>query len=196
MTKTQNQRLTLEQYLTYNDGTDNRYELVDGELVMVPLPSPDHVDVIDLLSKTFNAQINQQKYPWLVKREVGVYVGINPETGRESSRNPDLCVVTSAQWAALKAEKKPTAVLPTPPLLVVEVVSPGSKKTDYETKESEYRNVGIPEYWIVDLKRAIVSVLCLAPSNCYEPQEFTGKQRIVSPTFRELTLTAEQILSA
>ncbi len=189
-------KLSFQEYLNYDDGTDNRYELVDGELVMVPLPSADHVDVIDLLSKAFEAQISQQKSPWLVKREVGVYIGTNPATGRELSRNPDLIVATAAQWIALKALKKPSAVLQTPPLLVVEVVSPGSKKTDYESKESEYSNVGIPEYWIIDLKRARVSVRRRADSGCYEPQEFTGRQRIISPTFPELTLTVEQILAA
>ena len=38
-------KLSFEEYLAYDDGTDNRYELVDGDLVMVPLPTADHSDV-------------------------------------------------------------------------------------------------------------------------------------------------------
>lgn len=49
--------LSFEEYLTFDDGTDNRYELVDGELVMVPLPTPDHSDLIDLLRSTFQKLI-------------------------------------------------------------------------------------------------------------------------------------------
>lgn len=59
--------LTFEEYLTYDDGTDNRYELVDGDLVMVPLPTADHSDAIDLLSDTFRAEINRLGSSWKVK---------------------------------------------------------------------------------------------------------------------------------
>ena len=57
MIKTPIQNLTFEEYLTYDDATDNRYELVNGELVMVPLPTADHSDVIDLLSDIIKAEI-------------------------------------------------------------------------------------------------------------------------------------------
>ena len=56
-------KLTFEEYLTYNDGTDNRYEFVDGELVMVPLPTGDHSDVIDLLSDAIRREIARQQQP-------------------------------------------------------------------------------------------------------------------------------------
>ncbi len=194
MIKTPNPTLTFEEYLTYDDGTDNRYELVNGELVMVPLPTADHSDVIDLLSDTFRAEIRTKSHPWIVKRDVGVYVGTAPDTGKDRSRTPDLCLITQAQWNGLKADKKAAAVLRTPPLLVVEVVSPGSKKTDYETKESEYKTIGIPEYWIVDLRKFKVSVLFLVNGN-YQIAEFTGNQRIVSQAFSEFPLTAEQMLA-
>lgn len=108
-------------------------------------------------------KISRQEAPWIVKRDVGVYTGINPVTEKERSRTPDLCVITQAQLTAIhphlarregrefravkvKADKTKSAVLRTPPLIAVEVVSPGSKKTDYENKELEYSCVGIPEY--------------------------------------------------
>ncbi len=40
-------RLTLEEYLAYDDGTDNRYELVDGKLVVMP-PETDRNNLISL----------------------------------------------------------------------------------------------------------------------------------------------------
>jgi Uma2 family endonuclease len=195
MPQSPTKNLTFEEYLTYDDGTDNRYELVDGELVMVPLPTADHSDVIDLLSNTFKAKISRIKSPWIVKRDVGVYTGINLATGKERSRTPDLCVITQAQWASLKADKTSSAVLRTPPLLAVEVVSPGSQKTDYESKEEEYMSVGIPEYWIVDLLKSKVSVLLLNDEH-YSRSEFRGSEQIISQTFPNLAMTAKQVLSA
>lgn len=194
MTKTP-VKLTFEEYLTYDDGKDNRYELVDGELVMVPLPTGDHSDVIDLLSDTFNKEMNKIGQPWRVKRDVGVYVGVNPQTGLDRSRTPDLCVLTQAQWAEIKADKTKAAVLRNAPLLVVEIVSPSSKKTDYEIKKQEYETVGIPEYWIVNLHQSKVTVLLLVDSK-YQATEFTGNQQIISRTFPKLNLTAQQVLSA
>jgi Uma2 family endonuclease len=46
MTTSPSKNLTFEEYLTYAQGTDNRYELINGSLVMVPLPTSDHSDVI------------------------------------------------------------------------------------------------------------------------------------------------------
>ena len=186
--------LTFEEYLTYDDGTDNRYELVDGELVMVPLPTADHSDVIDLLSKIFWAEIDKLGLDWIVKRDVGTYVGINPETGKERSRTPDLCVITQGQWNEVKANKKAAAVLKTPPLLVVEVVSPGSKRADYQEKESEYKNAGVREYWIIDLLKSKITVLSLVNGD-YQKTEFTNNQLITSEIFPELSLTAKKVLS-
>lgn len=186
--------LTFEEYITYDDGTDNRYELVDGELVMVPLPTADHSDVIDLLSKIFWAEIDKLGLDWIVKRDVGTYVGINPENGKERSRTPDLCVITQEQWNEVKANKKAAAVLKTPPLLVVEVVSPGSKRADYQEKESEYKNAGVREYWIIDLLKSKITVLSLVNGD-YQKAEFTNNQLITSGIFPELSLSAKKVLS-
>lgn len=195
MTQTPVKNLTFEEYLTYDDDTDNRYELVNGVLTMVPLPTADHSDVIDLLSDAFRAEIQRLVHPWIVKRDVGVYTRTNPVTGKDQSRTPDVSVMTKAQWQELKVDKKSSAVLRTPPLLAVEIVSPGSKKTDYGSKEEEYRTIRIPEYWIVDLRNPKVSVLLLVDSH-YKKTEFRGGERIISQLFPELTLTAQQILSA
>lgn len=195
MTQTPIKNLTFEQYLTYDDGTDNRYELVDGELVMVPLPTAKHGDTIDFLLDAFRQQIRRSGQSWKATDKAGVYIGKDPVTERDYSRTPDVCVMTAAQWDELREDESSAAVLRTPPLLVVEVVSPGSKKIDYENKLSEYEAIKIPEYWIVDFRRAQVSVLFLTDER-YESTVFAGNQGIISRTFPELTLTASQVLSA
>lgn len=184
---------SFEEYLTYDDGTDNLYELIDGELVMVPLPTADHSDAIDLLEDIFREQIRGNGQPWIVKNDVGVYIGINPETGKERSRTPDVCVLTLEQWAILKADKTSSAILKTAPLLVVEIVSPGSKKIDYRNKQSDYESAKVSEYWIVDLLQSQVSVLLLIDGQ-YSQTEYRGSQQIISATFPCLVLTAKQVL--
>jgi len=97
---------------------------------MVPLPT-DHSDVIDLLSDAFR-EINFQSTLGLSSVMWG-YTGTNPVTGK-SVLVLLICVMTNVQWAVLKADKTSPAVLRTPPLLAVEVVSPGSKRQTMKPK--------------------------------------------------------------
>lgn len=192
MTTSPTKNLTFEEYLTYDDGTDNRYELVNGELVMVPLPTADHSDVIDLLLEIFRAEISRQGLPWKVSDKVGVYIGKSPKTGRDYSRTPDVCVMKSEAWSEIKANKTAAAVLRTPPILVIEVVST-NREDDYVGKLDEYQRLGIPEYWIVDQRASRVSVLLLDDGR-YNMTEYRCSEQIISQTLRELSLTAAQVL--
>lgn len=180
-------KLSFEEYLTYDDGTENRYELVDGELLKMPPLTGDHEDIIDFLYISFYLEIQRLLLDWAVKQgRTGV------RTTPKKARVPDICVITKEQQQSMKG--KP-AVLQSPPLLAVEVVSPESVKRDYEQKSAEYAAIRIPEYWIIDPLTAKVSVLSLIVGS-YQTIEFRGSDRIVSQTFPELTLTAEQVLSA
>jgi Uma2 family endonuclease len=109
-------------------------------------------------------------------------------------RLPDLMVL-SEELAAMLGDRRGTITrdMP-PPVLVVEVVSPGkaNEERDYRYKRSEYAARGISEYWIVDPQQAKVSVLTLV-AGLYEAEEYTG-DAIVQSQFAALTLTAEQVL--
>lgn len=86
------------------------------------------------------------------------------------------------------------------PALVIEVVSPGEPgkpnyDRDYVEKLREYAVRGIPEYWILDPKRQ-VAIACTLVGDRYEQQVFRGEERLVSPLFPTLGLTARQVLTA
>jgi Uma2 family endonuclease len=84
------------------------------------------------------------------------------------------------------------AVLEVPPVLAVEIVSPGNSDDDYRYKRSEYAVREIPEYWIIDPETEKISVLLLV-SGFYEVTEFTGEQEIKSLLFPELKLISKQV---
>jgi Uma2 family endonuclease len=177
---------TFEEYLTYDDGTDNRYELIDGRLELMNLPTFKHLLISKFLEQRFDLEIKRLALPWLCFREAGV------RTGWRKSRLTDVYVLTQQQVLEQIDE---SAVCQTSPLLVVEVVSPESVKRDYRYKRSEYAALEIPEYWIVDPIESKVTVLLLE-DGLYEETEFTGDKQIVSQTFPELSLTVEQIFAA
>ena len=118
--------------------------------------------------------------------------------GKRQNRFPDLVVIREEHLT--EPEKRCTITLDMPPpQLVVEVVSPyrsqrvENYKRDYIEKKQQYERRGIPEYWIVDPIAQVVIVLLLVNGR-YQGTEFSGNQRIVSRTFPELKLTAEQVL--
>ena len=84
------------------------------------------------------------------------------------------------------------------PTLVIELVSPGTdnQNRDYLEKRREYALRGIPEYWIIDPSRAVMLVLALDGQDYREVGQFREQERIISPTFPTLNLTAAQVLSA
>ena len=45
-------------------------------------------------------------------------------------------------------------------LIVIEIVSPISKRMDYVVKHDEYADAGIPHYWIVDIEDPVSLVAC------------------------------------
>ncbi|MBC1219048.1 Uma2 family endonuclease [Nostoc sp. UCD121] len=177
--------ITFEEYLTYDDGNGFHYELVDGKLELMNPPTIEHFLIVDFLDTAFKAEIKRCSSPWLCFRESGV------RTGRNKSRLTDLCVVTLEQARELL---NASAVFQSPPLLIVEVVSPESVKRDYRHKRSEYAALEVPEYWIVDSLEAKISVLLLE-DGFYEETVFTGNQEIVSRTFSELAITVDQVFT-
>jgi Uma2 family endonuclease len=181
-------KLTLTEYLTYDDGTDNRYELVDGELVLRPPPTHLHRRIAQLLERLFQAEIQRLNHQWETGRGD---IGISTHNSRRHiARIPDVVVFDKTDIDTLTD----VAILTAPPRLVVEVVSPGAanRKRDYEQKPREYQRMGIPEYWIVDPERQVVTTLILF-DGLYEETEYRDAEIIASQTFPELSLAATQI---
>lgn len=173
------------EYLTYDDGTDNKYELVNGELQLRHIPSGFHALILHLIFNILEQEIKRMKQQWKVMPGT---VGVR--TAKNKSRIPDLVVLSESQCQEIR--QMSTAVLETPPLLAVEIVSAGNADDDYRYKRSEYAVREIPEYWIIDPETEKISVLLLV-SGFYEVTEFTGEQEIKSLLFPELKLIAKQV---
>ncbi|MGH3898796.1 MAG: Uma2 family endonuclease, partial [Pseudonocardiaceae bacterium] len=90
-------------------------------------------------------------------------------------RRPDLIVV---QDAAVGRVRRDGGILRAcEVLVVVEIVSPGSHRTDHVIKRGEYADAGIPHYWIVDIDPPATLIDChLAAEFGYQdPGPVTGR---------------------
>lgn len=180
---------SFEEYLAYDDGTDQLYELLNGELVALPPESGRNFQIATFLLLQLATLIDYRRI-----RGHGLELQVR---GEPQNRFPDLTVLQEEHVEQLM--RRNTILLSmAPPLLVIEIVSPGetSRSRDYTIKREQYENRGIPEYWIIDPQTQIVTVLELDGTTYREVGTFQGEQVIQSSTFSELTLTAMQIFSA
>jgi Uma2 family endonuclease len=186
------QKLTFSEYLNYQDNTDNSYELVEGELIPMSLGTGKHGAITKRLERFFDDEITRLELTWIAQRfSVGLR---SPRGGRwDTSRIPDITVLPLEQWNSLSDREAVIDLNEEPPLLVVEIVSPSTQVTDYRSKQAEYAVLGIAEYWIVDPLQDCV-IVCTLVEGWYDQVIFRNDQQIVSPTFSELVLTANQIL--
>ena len=179
--------LSLEDYLAYDDGTDTRYELVDGVLVEMPPESDENLSIARKLLLTLIQHFPPEWVAWGTEIEV---------MGRRARcRLPDLLVHTEASKAALAGMGRATITreMP-PPALVIEIVSPGkaNRDRDYRYKHTEYAAREIAEYWIVDPEERQVTV-CQWVEGQYEDAVFQGSEPIQSVMVPELVLTAADL---
>ncbi|MDY6783555.1 MAG: Uma2 family endonuclease [Cyanobacteriota bacterium] len=192
MIQLQSGKFTFEEYLAYEDETDNRYELIDGVLIPLPPESEPNLSIANYLFLILvNAGIPfRLVHPHSCEIQVPII-----QAGDAANRYPDLVVLAEEHLKLTQKRLTLTLEMP-PPRLVVEVVSPGkiASERDYERKPLQYAARGIQEYWIVDRQRQMVAVLCLE-SQRYVQTVFRGSARIHSPTFPQLSLTAEQIFA-
>jgi Uma2 family endonuclease len=180
-------RMTLEEYLNYDSGTEARYELVNGELVEMPSES----DLNQRIATFLLAYFLRSGIPYYCLR-IGLEIAVSGTFA--TVRLPDLVVLSEDAAAALEGASRSliTYDMP-PPRLVVEVVSPNQANRDYRHKRSEYAARGILEYWIVDPIAQQVTVLTWV-DGLYEDRVYKGRDYIISSELGTLDLTADQAM--
>ena len=181
------QKMTLSEFLAYDDGTDNLYELENGELISMPSESDVNQRIASFLFAFFLG-LDIPSYRLRIGTELAV------SGARVSVRIPDLLVLSEELAAEMNGATRSIVLMDMPPpLLAVEVVSPKQENRDYRYKRTEYAARGIAEYWIVDPIEQKVTVLAWV-EGLYEEQVFTGDSLIVSTVLGNLELTVDRVL--
>lgn len=193
--------LTFEEFAEWKP-ENGRYELHNGEIVEMSQPVGDHEEVIGFCASELTAEFIKIKLPYFIPKQALVKP---PEN--ESAYSPDILILNRPNLASELLWKKFSTVTQGASIpLVVEVVST-NWQDDYIKKVGEYELIGIPEYWIVDYlglggrrfignpKQPTISIYRLIDGE-YEVSLFRGEDRIESPTFPELNLTAQQVFQA
>lgn len=186
MTVTTTRKMTFEKYLTYEDGTDRRYEFNDGELVEVSPASASHNVLMMFFAFHLQLEINQSNLPYCVRsNSTEIFTG-------KRTRRPDILVMTRDQ--SQKLGNQPD-MLYEPCLLVIEIVSPICRTVDTIEKRQEYAEFGIPEYWIVDFLLGTFAVLTLV-NGIYVEKIYRDSDAIASDIFSNISLSMSQVMAS
>ena len=192
-------KITFDQFLV-KCPEDGLYELINGEIVEI-ISTRNHIDVADYIRDSFHTQIKNLSLNYVVTSKTAIRT--LTQAGVEQGRRPDVSVIDRDLW---RSNRSAYAALREPIQLAVEVTST-NWDDDYIDKLDEYQRLKIPEYWIVDYlaigsreflgnpKVPTIFVYLLDAEGNYQKTAFQGVDRIVSRTFPELTLTAEQVMN-
>ena len=137
-------KITFEEFLEFDDGTDFMYELENGELIQMASEIEINPRIASFLFAYF-LQLGVPYYRLRMKSEIAV------NSRMVSVRVPDLVIFSEELAAVMQGAKRSLVMLDMPaPELVVELMSPSQESRDYLYKRSEYAIRGILEYWVVD----------------------------------------------
>ncbi len=203
MIQTQTKTVTFDEFVAwYPENSVHRYELHNGVIVEMPLGTGDHSVVAGFITGEVFLEVRQQQLPYLVPKEY-----LLKPVRNEAGYQPDVIVLDQAALDREPRWKKESIItMGSSVRLAVEVVST-NWRDDYHFKFADYEEMGVPEYWIVDYlglggrkfignpKQPTVSVYQLVDGE-YQITQFRADDRIESPTFPELNLTAEMIFGA
>ena len=203
MTITPSKLLTFEEFINWlpQNGA-KRYELHDGIIVEMAQPTGKHEKVTGFLAGEVSVEFKRLKLPYFIPKTALV-----KPPNKSSGYLPDIVLINDANldneplW-----EKESTVIHSVSIPLIVEVVST-NWEDDYYTKFGNYQAMKIPEYWIADYAalggRKFIGnpkqptfFVCELIDDEYQMTAFRGDERIISPTFPKLNLTAQQVFDA
>ena len=176
-------RFTYADYLETSD--DERYELLNGELVLSPSPKEIHQYISSMLHLRIGTHVRTHNLGKVYYSPFDVVLSDTDVV------QPDLLFISKERAEIITQDNVRGA-----PDLVVEILSPSTAALDRTTKLELYAQHGVREYWIVDPDANTIMVL-LRGENRFEVGGFYGKgHTLQSPTLAGFSVQVEELFEA
>ncbi len=148
----------------------NRYEVIDGELYVNPPPSWEHQNTASELLMRVRHHVRARQLGHVVTAPVGVVLdagaGVQPDLVYVSNEHADIITERGVEGT---------------PDLVVEILSPSTRRNDLGVKMERYAGAGVPHYWIADPRTHTLEARELA-GGAYEVTGIYGPGDIFRPS--------------
>lgn len=171
---------TSEDYWNLPEG--ERAELINGRLYNMAPPSYIHQKLISEFTQTFGSYIKSHHGECEV---IPAPFAVNLEADDKNWVEPDISIICDKH----KLTERGCYGAPD---LVIEIVSPSSRRMDYSTKNALYSDAGVLEYWIVDPAKKMITVYFYQEDAA--PAIFSFDQAIPVSIYGDLTITVADLL--
>ena len=172
--------------LTYQDYAnlegDERYELLDGELILVGSPNEDH--------QIASMKIGYRMYSFVEENDLGqvFHAPFDVLFTDTDVVQPDILFVSNE-----REHIRTPANIQGAPDLIVEILSPSSSRRDWRDKRELYASHGVKEYWIVDPANHIVWVMLLRDGALVEQGAYGEGDTVTSTTLEGFSISLDEI---
>jgi Uma2 family endonuclease len=183
--------LTYEAYLAMPE-MKQRYEILDGELIMSPNPLPIHQWIAANLFRMLDACVRARHLGVLLFAPLDVVIQQSPLR----TRQPDLLFLSAERSGIIGVEQlQGLQLLAHVPDLVIDILSPANTRRELEEKLQNYQSIGVRECWIVSPEAHTVEVVRLSMQKV-EPLDIFGHGMTVqSEVLADCNLTVEAIFA-
>jgi Uma2 family endonuclease len=165
---TQEKEYTVQDYERLPEGAP--YQLIGGELVMTPSPTPFHQSISINLSMMLAPFVKNAGLGKLFAAPLDVYLS------DEDVYQPDLIFIRAEHAKGLQKDR-----LRIVPDLVVEILSPSTAYYDFTRKKEIYCTCGVAEYWIIDPEQETIEIM-IKHGEIYQTEQFLRKPSILEST--------------
>ena len=174
-------KFTYRDYKGLPESEVKRYELLEGELVMVPSPNTYHQRISGNLEFLLRDFVEKNKLGEVFDAPLDVHLG-------EDVAQPDILFVSKERSRIITEEEIRGA-----PDLVIEIFSPTTAERDRTYKETLYAREGVREYWMVDPEKKTVEVMTLGKAGFESCGTYGKMDTLKSPIFPTLGIKLFEI---
>jgi Uma2 family endonuclease len=175
-------KFTYKDYKNLPESETKRYELLEGELVMVPSPTTYHQRISWNLERILG--------DFVAKHDLGVihHAPLDVVFSQEDVAQPDIFFISKAHSQIIT-----DANIQGAPDLIIEILSSATGDRDRTYKRTLYARHGVREYWIVDPADKSVEVMTLGEKGFGTVQLYKMGQTLVSPLLKGFSLNLKEI---
>lgn len=182
-------KISYDEYLELVNSSEQRYELINGEIYFLATPSYQHqVAVNEIAVQFYNYFKGKPCRPLTSPFDVRLFGFATKFEEDPNVVQPDVLVICDLD--KINDEGKYYGI----PALIAEVLSPSTKGKDLATKLNLYMKSGVREYWIVDLNKKTITLHTFTEERDYdETYTFAAGETVKSTIFAELTLPVDSV---
>ena len=178
-------KFTYEDYKSLPESETKRYELLGGDLVLVPSPTEYHQRISGNLEFVLRQFVREKGLGRVYHAPLDVVLGEGEE--REVVQ-PDIFFISKERFQIIAEEEIRGA-----PDLVIEITSPATEDRDRHYKKTLYARHGVREYWIVDPEARKVEVFALGEKGFELVRAYEAGEALRSPLLEGLEVDLNEV---